>query len=37
MGGQEEMNSPLLTIIYAATLVLAILVVGFDLFVWRTV
>jgi hypothetical protein len=30
-------DSPLLTIVYAATLVLAILVVGFDLFVWRTV
>jgi hypothetical protein len=28
-------DRPLLTIIYAATLVLAILVVGFDLFVWR--
>lgn len=30
-------DRPLLTIIYAATLVLAIIVVGFDLFVWRTV
>jgi hypothetical protein len=29
-------DRPLLTIIYAATLVLAILVVGFDIFVWRT-
>jgi len=28
-------DRPLLTIIYAATLVLAILVVGFDLFIWR--
>jgi hypothetical protein len=26
---------PLLTLIYAATLLLAVLVVGFDLFVWR--
>jgi len=26
---------PLLTLIYAATLILAVLVVGFDLFVWR--
>lgn len=28
-------ESPLLTIIYAATMLLAVLVVGFDLFVWR--
>ena len=28
-------DNPLLTIIYAATLLLAILVVGFDIFVWR--
>lgn len=26
---------PLLSLIYAATLLLAVLVVGFDLFVWR--
>ena len=30
-------NDPLLTIIYAATLVLAVLVVAFDLFVWRAI
>jgi hypothetical protein len=29
------MHSPLLTIIYAATALFAIAVVGFDLFVWR--
>jgi hypothetical protein len=29
------MNSPLLTIIYAATLVLAIIVVALDLLFWR--
>jgi hypothetical protein len=28
-------NDPLLTIIYAATVLLAIAVLGLDLFVWR--
>jgi hypothetical protein len=28
-------NDPLLTIIYAATALFAIAVLGFDLFVWR--